>query len=397
MCRGYEIRTAAVWGSRICTRSRAAADLHFAAGAQEGNGITATLEIRHAALVHRHRLDQVERLGQELRQRPQERLLRLPARRHGQPGHRADPLQRAGRPVGVGPRLEAGQAVEVPAPEVQALAVAHAAFRLSLLFGRTDLTCVDMKTHRAGIDTVLFVDLSPGTAAVRDARLEVVDAIDRRDAAEPAVGLVVHVVPGELVHGPAPDDGLLATVAEDHDEGVDGGRSLRVAEVDAAELAPVALCLRPGWGLDPAERADRGPAVARPHELAHRLVRPVVAVLGAEEFVEELDAGRPLWAEDLDLGLPPVVDDLDQAELRDPRGLLPAIGGSVAGAAEVVPDRPLGNAQEPRRLAVGLASLLQDLDRHELLPRAQRARTRALARTRARATRGAVCKVPRTP
>ena len=41
----------------------------------------------------------------------------------------------AGRAVGVGPRLEAGQAVEVPAPEVQALAVAHAAFRLALLLG----------------------------------------------------------------------------------------------------------------------------------------------------------------------------------------------------------------------------------------------------------------------
>ena len=84
--------------------------------------------------------------------------------------------------------------------------------------------------------------------------------------------------------------------------------------------------------------------------------------------MEELDAGRPLLAENLALGLPPVVDDLDQAELRDARGLLPADGGPLAGAAEVVPDRPLGDAQEAGRLAVGLASLLQDLDRHELLP-----------------------------
>jgi hypothetical protein len=126
--------------------------------------------------------------------------------------------------------------------------------------------------------------------------------------------------------------------------------------------------MRAGWGLDPSERADRGSAITRPHKLAHRLVRPVVAVLGAEEFVEELDAGRPVWAENLDLSLPPVVDDLDQAELRDPRGLLPAVSGSLAGVAEVVPDRPLGHAQEVRRLAVGLAALLQNLDRHELLP-----------------------------
>ena len=84
--------------------------------------------------------------------------------------------------------------------------------------------------------------------------------------------------------------------------------------------------------------------------------------------MEELDAGRPLSAEDLDLGLPPVGDGLGQAELRDARGLLPTIGGAITSATEVVPDRPLGNAQEVRRLAVGLASLLQDLDRHELLP-----------------------------
>ena len=84
--------------------------------------------------------------------------------------------------------------------------------------------------------------------------------------------------------------------------------------------------------------------------------------------MEELDAGRPLLPQDLDLGLPPVGDSLGQAELLDSRGLLPAIGGSFAGAAEVVPDRPLGDAEDPRRLGLRLASLLQDLDRHDLLP-----------------------------
>ena len=106
----------------------------------------------------------------------------------------------------------------------------------------------------------------------------------------------------------------------------------------------------------------------RPHELADRLVGAGVAVLGAEEFVEELDAGRPVLSEDLALVLPPVVDCFDQAELRDVRGLPPAVGGAVTGTAEVVSDRALGNAQEARRLAMGLAALLQDLDRHELLP-----------------------------
>ncbi len=68
--------------------------------------------------------------------------------------------------------------------------------------------------------------------------------------------------------------------------------------------------------------------------------------------MEELNARWPLLARDLDLGLPPVGNDLDQIELLDARGLLPAIVGAVAGAAEVVPDRPLGNAQEAHRLAV---------------------------------------------
>src|SRR4051812_14971400 len=124
----------------------------------------------------------------------------------------------------------------------------------------------------------------------------------------------------------------------------------------------------PGWGLDPAERADRGSAVAGADELADRLVGAVVAVLVAEEFLEEQDAGWPLLAEDLGLGLPPVGDGVGQAELLDPRGLPPAIGVVVAGASEVVSDRPLGDAQDARRLTSRLAALLQDLDRHDLLP-----------------------------
>ena len=175
-------------------------------------------------------------------------------------------------------------------------------------------------------------------------------------------------MPGELVHRAAPDDGLLAAVAEDHDEGVDRRRSVGIAQVDPAELAPIALGLGPGRSLNPPERADGGPAVVGPHELADRLVRAVIAVLGAEELVEELDAGRPLWAQDLGLGLPPVGDGLGQTPLLDPRRFLPSIGRSVAGAAEVVADRPLGNAQDSRRLGLRLGSLLQDLDRHDLLP-----------------------------
>ena len=84
--------------------------------------------------------------------------------------------------------------------------------------------------------------------------------------------------------------------------------------------------------------------------------------------MEELDAGRPLLSDDLGLGLPPVGDGLGQAALLDPRRLAAAIGGPVTGAAEMIPDRPLGDAEDPRRLGLRLASLLQDLDRHDLLP-----------------------------
>ena len=84
--------------------------------------------------------------------------------------------------------------------------------------------------------------------------------------------------------------------------------------------------------------------------------------------MEELDAGWPPLPEDLNLTLPPVGDGLDQAQLLDSRGLPPAIGGPVLSATEVVPDRSLGNAENPRRLGLRLASLLQDLDRHDLLP-----------------------------
>jgi hypothetical protein len=62
-----------------------------------------------------------------------------------------------------------------------------------------------------------------------------------------------------------------------------------------------------------------------------------------------------------------VGDGLGQAKLLDERGLLPTIGGSVAGAAEVVANRPLGDAQELCRLALGLTALVEDLNRHDLL------------------------------
>src|SRR5262249_4184178 len=123
-----------------------------------------------------------------------------------------------------------------------------------------------------------------------------------------------------------------------------------------------------GRGLDPPEWVDRRHAKTRSHIFAYRLVRPVIAVLGAEEVVEELDAGRPLLAQDLGLGLPPVGDGLIQAESLDPRRLLPAISGPLTGAAEMIPDRALGDAEDSRRLGMRLASLLQDLDRHDLLP-----------------------------
>src|SRR6185437_8419997 len=179
-----------------------------------------------------------------------------------QPGDRAGPLGRTRRAVRVGPRLEPGQAVEVPALDVEALAVADASLGLPFLFRRADLAGIDVEAHHAGVHAILLVDLSPGAAPPRDARLEVVDPVDRRDAAESSVGLVVDVVPGELVHRSAPDDGLLAAVAEDHDEGIERRRPVGVAEVDASEFAPVALRLGPGRGLDAAVRADRGPAVA---------------------------------------------------------------------------------------------------------------------------------------
>ena len=84
--------------------------------------------------------------------------------------------------------------------------------------------------------------------------------------------------------------------------------------------------------------------------------------------MEELDAGGPLPVEGLDLGAPPVFDGPDEAELFDERGLLPAIDRRPVGAAEMVSDRPFGDAEDSRRPGLRLASLVQDLDRHDVLP-----------------------------
>ena len=51
------------------------------------------------------------------------------------------------------------------------------------------------------------------------------------------------------------------------------------------------------------------------------------------------------------------------------RGFVAAVAGPVPGATAVISHRALGAAEEAGRLAVRLTSLLQDLDRHDLLPR----------------------------
>ena len=323
----------------------------------------------HAVLVHRRRLDQVERLGQQLRQRPQERLLRLPARRHRQAGRRADPLDRAGRPVRVGPRLEPGQAVEAPALDVQALAVADASLRLPFLFGRTDLAGIDVKTHRASIDTILLVDLSPGAAAVRDARLEVVDPVDRGDAAEPAVGLVVDVMPGELVHRAAPDDGLLAAVAEDHDEGVDGRRPLGVAEVDAGGTRPNRSGSGPRVG---SRRAGTGGSGVGRSEPA-RTCGPTCTSRRSRTRRGGIRGGAGRWAAAAGPGSRPG----PATSGRRPRPGRVARSATGFCRPSAAPSRArrrwyrTAPSETPRIRAVWrlrLASLLQDLDRHDLLP-----------------------------
>ena len=54
-------------------------------------------------------------------------------------------------------------------------------------------------------------------------------------------------------------------------------------------------------------------------------------MLGAEEVVEELDAGRPLLTQDLSLALPPVDDGLVLAELLDVQGFCrPSVAPSRA-------------------------------------------------------------------
>jgi hypothetical protein len=85
--------------------------------------------------------------------------------------------------------------------------------------------------------------------------------------------------------------------------------------------------------------------------------------------MEHLDVGRSVVAQGVGLGLPPGGDGLGQAELLDPGGLLPPIGDAVASPTEVVTYRALGDAEEAGRLALGLASLVQDLDRHDVLLR----------------------------
>ena len=128
---------------------------------------------------------------------------------------------------------------------------------LALVLGAARQAGIDVEAQATGVAAVGRVDLAPGPGPLADAGLEVVDAHHRRDAAEAAEGLVVGVVPGQLVHALGTRSATsLRRVGQDHDEGIQ--RLRPVADVDVGKLAPIDLGLGARRRLDAPEGPQPG-------------------------------------------------------------------------------------------------------------------------------------------
>ena len=207
------------------------------------------------------------------------------------------------------------------------------------------------------------MDLAPGAGAGEDRRLRIVDAVDRRHAGQPPVGLVVARQPGELRLAPAPHHRRLARVRQHHQKGAQRLRAL--AQVHRRVLAPVGLRLGARRRLHPPVGAYLRPRVARSHVAQHRAVGALVAVLAHQVLVQLEDVDRP------PLVLPLLVPGGDHRRhrLRLERPLAAAVDGALGGSPQVVAHRPFAHSHRAGDLAMILALLGQHSDRHDLLLR----------------------------
>jgi hypothetical protein len=213
-----------------------ATHLHLQAAQHKRHAGGAALEADRAVTLHWARHRHVERLGQD-RHRPQQPLLGLPGGVHGQPRRGATPPSLPGTQLLVGAGLQLGQAGERPDQARAALDETHPALDLPLVLRVAWQARIDVGAHGPGVSAVGVVDLAPRPGASGHAGLEVVDAEHGRDAAEAAQGLVVGVVPAQLVPVAAPDQHLLARVREHQHEGFGGLRPL--ADIQAGGVRHV--------------------------------------------------------------------------------------------------------------------------------------------------------------
>src|SRR5262245_64432126 len=244
----------------------------------------------------------------------------------------------------------------MPQPE-PAADEAYLALDLALVLGAARQAGIDVEGQGPGVGPVGLVDLAPRPGASGDAGLEVVDAQHRRDAASAAQGLVVGLVPAELVHAAAPDEHGLAAVRQDHDEGVQLLRA--TADVQVGELAPAHLGLGGRGRFDAAEGPQPRSGVVRPHEAQDRAVRAGVAVFGYQPVVQGVDVGGPLRGA-LGVGpagVDPVGDGLSQ-RVGLARLVTPSVG--LVRGASVVTDAAPGYAEGLGSPDGGLPAGFQD-------------------------------------
>ena len=121
-----------------------------------------------------------------------------------------------------------------------------------------------------------------------DSRLKVVDAVDRSHASKSLESFVVHVVPSQLVHAPAPDERGFAAMAKRHHEPVD----FCGLTVDGYLLLhPVTLRLRTRRRFDAAKRTKLRLFKMSTNIFCNRFIRAFVLIVIHHKPPELVDVG----------------------------------------------------------------------------------------------------------
>src|SRR5271154_966803 len=174
-------------------------------------------------------------------------------------------------------------------------------------------------------------------------------------------------MPGQLIHGAAPNDDRFAAMAEHHNQAVDRGVPHGIADIDLTILDPVGLDLSPRRRLDPPEWAQPRLWEMLADVLPDGFLASCVAVFLHEVRAEKLEIGRAVFR-GMHYGiLPPGRDHGRQAALLDEGYLRSAVDASCGLSLQAISNGILRDAEASGEGAIALSKLFEGGYSHNMV------------------------------